>query len=200
MSFTGKTSPWGKIQSNREFIPGFNWIITASHGGVKLNRTRNSQVPDYMRIKGGWYEEDEAWAIPFVVFEIELMREAWDKVQLTINRHHHTNILRNWFPEMYERYNGVTLKPGESFVRDEQNWKLLNANKMQTLCAISSDFYPSMVEVTACIGGREEGRITNPEHHYLVPIADYKLRGPHGFAFDPAAYKEIDYATVTNQS
>lgn len=61
-----KRSPWGKVQQTDTVIPGKAYVVyTASHGGIKLDRSLNQRIPEAFRNKDGvgWYEEDCAWAI-----------------------------------------------------------------------------------------------------------------------------------------
>jgi len=108
-------TPWGKPDDSEEYEPGITWYSTPSHGGFKLDRAHNAQVPDYMRRAGGWYEEDCDWAIVATVFPNAFLEHDKDPAK-TFETARRT--LRNWLPDAYERFYGVELKPGESFIRD----------------------------------------------------------------------------------
>ena len=41
---------------------------TAGHGGFHLSAERNRSVHSMLRARGGWYEEDEGWAIVAITF------------------------------------------------------------------------------------------------------------------------------------
>jgi hypothetical protein len=117
----GCHTPWGAAQTVDPMLDGMWFVSTASHGGIKLSEERNAQVPDAMRRKGGWYEEDCEWAIPFVVFEAELLLQPDHPNAIsTIEKGRHKDSLKAWNPSEYEAFYGVTLAPGESFVKDEQ--------------------------------------------------------------------------------
>lgn len=64
--FVGKQSPWGKVQSATRIAEGVVVVHTAGHGGIKLDRRRNAQIPALARRPGGWYEEDCEANVPFV--------------------------------------------------------------------------------------------------------------------------------------
>jgi hypothetical protein len=118
-----KTSPWGTIQSKQELAPGVWSVSTAGHGGIKLSRERNAAVPDYMRIAGGWYEEDCDWAIAAVIHPIGFTRTVTIDGRELAESEYAMDVLRNWHPDHYERFTGLEIERGQSTVRDE---KLLN--------------------------------------------------------------------------
>jgi len=190
-----------------EVIPGMYFVSTAGHGGIKLNRTLNMLIPDFMRTQGGWYEEDIDWCIPYVVLTTHDMftnpkyGEDVDKAMA---------VLRNWKPTMYERFFSVVLKPGESTKKDESIWLEKNADKIQTLAAwgagsnvrISPPAYgngplvefqvPSgQVLVIAAIGGRTNHIAQTQEAYYLVPEVEYQSRGRYSFIVDPTRHRKV---------
>lgn len=65
--FTLRT-PWGKAQAVQTIADGIWRVTTAGHGGFKLDRSRNAQVPADVRQPGGWYEEDCEWAHVAIAF------------------------------------------------------------------------------------------------------------------------------------
>ena len=66
----GSRTPWGPAQHVAYPQEGIFIVSTAGHGGVKLDRKRNSLVPKAARAKGGWYEEDCQASIPACVFKL----------------------------------------------------------------------------------------------------------------------------------
>ena len=117
-------TPWGKADNIEILAEGIIQVGTPSHGGVKLDRKRNAQVPSYMRRKGGWYEEDCDWAIVATVFPdaFKLDRENDPEFDRIVK-----NTLKNWQPYGYEQFYGVVLKEGESILKDE---KIQNMREM----------------------------------------------------------------------
>jgi hypothetical protein len=99
---------------------GIRSVSTASHGGIKLSAERNAQMPDYMRNEDGWYEEDSEWAKVAVVFP-----DAFGADVVTAY-----GTLRNWEPDAYEKFTGQALKPGDSYIRDQQMFRREHANTL----------------------------------------------------------------------
>ncbi len=180
-------SPWGPPQDWQEYAEGVYQVGTAGHGGVKLDRKRNALVPAYMRLPGGWYEEDCDWCIPAIVFP-----------ESGLDRGSAKETLLNWHPDAYAKFYDVPLEnlEGESTVYDERLWKKANADKMQTLAAWG-DWHKNvpegMVGVCACIGGRTDSppyHYANEQKYFLVPEADYKARqGPYIVPEDAEEWK-----------
>lgn len=99
-------TPWGKSDHEKVIAHGITFYGTPSHGGFKLHSAKNYQIPDYMRSKDGWYEEDCDWAIVAVVFPEHFVDSY----------HQALDTLKNWHPKEYQKYFGVILKPEESYV------------------------------------------------------------------------------------
>ena len=185
-----KWSPCGWTHSFREVAECISRVDTASHGGYKLDRKRNAQVPEYMRAAGGWYEEDEAWCIVALVFPAYFPTEAVESAFKTF---------RHGYPAEFEQFTGTTLKEGESFGRDRELFQARHKGDLVVVSASSGrdisrgrDIPEGFVQVTAYAGGRVGyGLPEGPEHVFLVPDEDYKARGPHGFVVDPAKYQEV---------
>ena len=66
------TSPWGKVQDQREIADGITKVSTASHGGLLLSPERYAKMPASMKATAysgeGWYEEEADWALVATVF------------------------------------------------------------------------------------------------------------------------------------
>jgi len=112
-------TPWGQTQHITKIAEGISSVSTASHGGIKLDAKRNAAMPEYMRKTGGWYEEDCDWALPFVVFERDILAfgETWAVRAITEGAHHKSTML-NWHPVAYEKFFDVCIVPGASFIRE----------------------------------------------------------------------------------
>lgn len=192
-------TPWGKADQVHELAPGIFVVSTPSHGGIKVSPKMNKQIPEYMRTKGGWYEEDCEWSIPFVVFEGLLMMAAVtnsDSYTLTtIRTREHITTFCNWFPEHFEQFFGVILAEGESSGRDKQIWKQRHANDLQVVSAFGdwhNNVPKGMVGVVACVGGRNNnGQYASKERYFLVPNEEYAQRSGHAFIVNPIKHKEI---------
>ena len=190
LAYTGMNTPWGKAQYVTEIIPNqIVFVGTAGHGGVKLSRKLNAMIPADVRAKGGWYEEDCDWAIPFVV-----LRNLIAETPEAKNLDNAISTLKNWHPTLYERLFSVVLAEGESFKKDEASFAVRHANDLQGVSAVG-DWHTNVpqgfVGVTACVGGRKNGMFAGTLRNFLVPQEEYQV-GRFSFIVDPAKYQEVD--------
>lgn len=102
-------TPWGYSDSQEQIQPGIIFYSTPSHGGYHVSAALNRTMPDSLRLDGGWYEEDCDWARVVVAFPLHFPPETVEEAKAT---------LRAWCPRAYERFYGVTLNPGESYMLD----------------------------------------------------------------------------------
>ena len=65
LNYEGIWTPWGRSQGGNPYMPGVNFYHTAGHGGLKLHKPLNDEIPAAFRNQEGWYEEDCEFAIPF---------------------------------------------------------------------------------------------------------------------------------------
>jgi len=118
--YRGMRTPWGKADQVSFEVSFIGKVYTASHGGLKLDAKHNHKVPEYLRRKGGWYEEDCDWCIPFVIFEKEIQAEVgmdkWNKLV----GDEALRTMKMWLWESYEKLFQITLAPGESRGRDKE--------------------------------------------------------------------------------
>lgn len=170
-------TPWGLSDDGGSiYADGITFYSTPSHGGFKLNRSRNAMVPEYMRADGGWYEEDCAWSIVATVHPVAFATKA-GAIEAA------RKSFRDWYPEAYERFYGVTLAAGESYKRDEELFRAAHVNDFLGIAAWGdwAEGVPAgMVGVCAKIGGRSGN---GAEQYFLVPDAEYSARGHGRFSF-----------------
>jgi len=128
------STPWGAAQTADRYQKGITFYTTSSHGGFKVCATLNVQIPEYMRDAGGWYEEDCDWSVVATIFpaaiaayfaRCEAEGHKWwgaasAQEKTAEDLAHARQTLRSWKPEAYERFYGVTLQPGESYIKDER--------------------------------------------------------------------------------
>ena len=178
-------TPWGVADYEKVYAEGIVFYGTPSHGGFKLDATRNAAVHPALRERDGFYEEDCAWAKVAFTFP-----EAFSEK----DREAAIRTLKDWYPDEYETVTGVILAPGESHVKDERLFLERHAKDWVVISAISSDQHPGMVACIATIGGRrgEGGRPDPAERRYLVPAEEYDQRGQFGFVIDPARHALYD--------
>ena len=189
----GSQSPWGTIDGVTDILPGMWFVSTPSHGGIKLSPERQKQIPESLRLGKravpyvpdtgkSWYEEDCEWAIPYCVFEKELKEQGRGIAGKLWSNERHKETLRTWYPDQYEKFYGVTLKPGESGLRDEKVFYAKHFESWLGICARGSwaEGVPKgFVEVIARQGGRER-KDTKDERVFLVREERYKTGGGPG--------------------
>lgn len=185
-----KTStPWGQAQTATKYGRGVVYYSTAGHGGFHLSPKMNAEVPDYLRTASayaitkdkGWYEEDCEWAFVAVslpdLFTVDEIVSALDTI-------------RGYYPDAYEKFTGLVLKPGESYARDEANFLKAHANDYLVLAAYGDwhkDVPKGMVGILAGRGGRDNGRLPADQKWFVVPAAEYDAVGGHWFKTDEQA-------------
>ncbi|MFL6284560.1 MAG: DUF7007 domain-containing protein [Pyrinomonadaceae bacterium] len=186
----GAETPWGRADSAQNLIPGIGWAGTPSHGGCVISNSRLALMPDYMR-EGNHYEEDCKWSIVYVVFEEELLASGDDDTVRCISSGRHKDTLRDWYPELYERFYGETIPPGRSVVKDEQTFHAEHADDLLVVSAFGdwhSRVPKGMVGVVTQVGGRGPG----VERYFLIGQEEYDARGRFPFVVDPAKHEEIE--------
>jgi hypothetical protein len=196
-------TPWGDAQTIDAVGDGILDVTTASHGGIILDEKSTAAMPACMRSASfagpSAYEEDCDWCMPALVFEqkFRAFYEGQRRSNIDAIFTRAKDMLRNCLPEVYEAFYSVTLKPGESSKRDEQQFYERNKNNWLTIAAYG-DWHASvpkgMVAVAATIGGRR--RAAGPERYFLIPASEYAAYPgdpKHRFAFviDPSRFTEI---------
>lgn len=53
-----KMSPWGAPHTGHLLAPGIYQVTCSNHGGIYVNAKDNKRIPEPLRAKDGWYEED----------------------------------------------------------------------------------------------------------------------------------------------
>jgi hypothetical protein len=177
-------SPWGAVQHADEMAPGVWSVSTSRHGGIKLEPKINSQVPDYMRRPGGWYEEDVDWSHVATVFP-----QYFNQTQRRDAEH----IFMDFRPDMYEKFYKVKLEEGASRVRDEKAFYERNKNNLIVTSAFG-DGHPQVPEgyvgVYASRGGRRDPDAEGG--YFLVPAEEYARKPWTGFVVYPAKHQEVE--------
>lgn len=178
-------TPWGKSDYKKEYGMGVTFYGTSSHGGFRVVPTMNVNMPDALRIDSGWYEEDCDWAKVALAFPAffpkKSVDDAWDA-------------LRNWEPDAYETFSGLTIKPGESLQRDQEVHQAANKNRYQCLAAWGThkQVPDSMVGIFAGRGGRlPNGMYPKDTAYFLVPESEYDARGNQSFVIDESKHKRV---------
>jgi hypothetical protein len=168
---TIKSSPWGAVQHQQREASGIDFVSTAGHGGLKLNREMNAKIPKLFRRPSGWYEEDCESLI--VMYFLSDLKEQWKIKKEEVLKH-----LKNWFWEEWEFYSGTTLAPGESKIKDQEMWARENNNRFIVVSAMTSSKDRNFVE---CFAKRNQD---SAEGWFIVPANEYKIP----FAIDEAKH------------
>lgn len=214
--YEGMRTPWGGADSaevytfidNRgEIGPHAGSVTTPGHGGLKLDRKRNAQIPDYMRHRGGWYEEDCAFAIPLLVMpglEEAIWRATRDYGKLTLDefRSMVRRTVRAWYWRSYERFTGETVAPGESHGKDDYLWHKANAGKWMMCCGYDpghpswpcEPIPPGHVGFQAAVNGRGFPDLLLPAgrvKRYFICKKEHYGSGVDNMLVDPAIHREV---------
>lgn len=169
----GAHTPWGPSQGGTVYAEGITSHSTASHGGFKLSADRNRYVHPMLRAAGGWYEEDECWAI--VAFTFPQLFTA-------LERRHAEQTIKDSWPDAWETISGTVIAPGESRRKDQRAFETEHANDWIVVSAITSEQQHGSVECIATPGGKRG--LGTEERRFLVPAAEYDI-GRFGFVIDP---------------
>ncbi|WP_020046821.1 DUF7007 domain-containing protein [Rhizobium leguminosarum] len=175
----GASTPWGIAQVSRRYADGIILHSTAGHGGFHLDEIANAVVHHLYRYDDGFYEEDCEWAKVAHVFP---------QLFTAYERRLADRTLRDTYPDAYERVMGVTLKDGQSHIRDRQEFESRHRNDWVVIAALNSDHQPGLVECIATLGGI---RGETGERRFLVPRSDYTI-GRHGFVIDSVKHQPYD--------
>lgn len=175
----GARTPWGPSQGGTLYAEGITSHSTASHGGFELSADLNRKVHPMLRAAGGWYEEDECWAI--VAFTFPQLFTA-------LERRHAERTIKDSWPDAWEAISGAILTQGESRRKDERAFETEHVNDWIVVSAITSEQQHGFVEYIATPGGKRG--VGTEERRFLVPSLEYDI-GRFGFVIDPdrhAAY------------
>ena len=185
----GEWSPWGRIDRAKKLAEGIVEVSTSSHGGIHLTPELNAAMPDAFRGDGGWYEEDCEWAVVALVYPHAFSQSAHASAHKTV---------KNWMPDAYETWAGVTLQPGESRKKDERAFLRSHADDWLVTSAFGSwhESVPSgWVGVYAKPGAAVEAPSYDaPTRAFLVGKDEYDTRlGTFGlFVCDPMKHPPWD--------
>ena len=78
-NFENVVTPWGRSQVGMLLCEGIKQYYTAWHGGLKVMKKLNDQIPLVFRNLDGWYEEYCAYIIPYYFFFDKIKEYFSDK-------------------------------------------------------------------------------------------------------------------------
>lgn len=174
------STPWGASQGATIYADGVIFYDTASHGGFHLSAERNAQVHPILRADGGWYEEDECWAIVAIHFP---------HLFTSFERRCAGRTIKDSWPDAWEKIFGTVLGPGKSRERDRVAFEKQHAADWIVIAAITSDHEKGSVECVATRGGKRGQAVE--ERRFLVPSTEYRV-GQFGFVIDEARHRAWD--------
>jgi hypothetical protein len=169
----GAHTPWGRSQGGTVYAEGIISHSTAGHGGFKLSTDRNRKIHSMLRAAGGWYEEDECWAI--VAFTFPNLFTA-------LERRYAERTIKDSWPDAWEAISGTVIAPGVSRTKDQRAFEAAHATDWIVVSAITSEQHQGFVDCIATPGGKR-GAGTE-ERRFLVPADEYDI-GRFGFVIDP---------------
>lgn len=169
-------TPWGSAQNATRYGHGIIMVETAGHGGFLLDGQANAKVHKAWRNDGGAYEEDCDWAIVAHSFPALFTDREMELADRS---------LRQWQPDAYEEVTGVKVKPEESSVLREREFKRKNKGREIVTSAVNDKNHPGMVLCHA----KPDGDRSAKGRDYHVPSGEYDTRSPHGFVIDPTRHK-----------
>ncbi len=171
-------TPWGPAQGSEIYAGGIVFHSTASHGGFRLDPSRNAEMHAALRNDDGWYEEDCEWSKVAIGFP---------HLFTAHERRHAEKTLRNSFPDNWEAFHGRILSPSESFEKERRQFFALHAADWIAVSASRAADRTDMILVGAKQGGlRADGTV----RLFLVPEGEYKV-GRHGFVIDLARHERV---------
>jgi len=138
-------TPWGTSQGATVYAEGVTCHSTAGHGGFHLSAERNRNVHPMLRVRGGFYEEDECWAI--VALTYPHLFTAFERCCAE-------RTIKDSWPDAWEKIFGTILQPGESRTKDQRAFEREHAGDGIVVSAITSKHEPGFVECVATPGGQ----------------------------------------------
>ena len=173
---TGANTPWGGSQCATLYAHGVVSHSTAGHGGFHLDAAHNTKVHPALRARGGWYEEDCAWAA---------VAQALPELFTDYERRCADQTIRDWYPDAWETIHSRQLLPGESHEKDRRAFERDHASDWIVISAIRSDHHRGMTECVATLGG---DRRAAEQRRYLVASDEYQI-GQFGFVINEARHQ-----------
>lgn len=174
------STPWGPSQAATFYAEDVVFHSTAGHGGFHLSSSRNAHVHPMLRVSGGWYEEDEAWAIVAIAFP---------HLFTAFERRCAERTIKDSWPDAWEAIFGTILGAGESATKDRRAFERKHASDWVVVSAITSGYAKGFVEVVATRGGHR--RAGTEERRFLVPSGEYTV-GRFGFVIDESRHVIYD--------
>lgn len=157
-------TPWGKSEHQKDFADGITFHTTACHGGFKLDRNRNAQVPVVFRNPGGWYEEDCEANKVVICFPQHFKPEEVESAHKSV---------KNWFPDEYEKHFNIIINTDASIVKRERIFRAENVDNFVVIAAWG-DWHPKVPKDSVVVLAKK--RSTGESKYFMVNDEEYKNR------------------------
>lgn len=187
-------TPWGESDGSKSYGEGITFYSTPSHGGLRVDAELVKKMPapfvsgdDYFAKQraAGWFEEDCDYAFVVLAFSGNFNAEEIE---------HASQKIRDCYPDQYEAAYGCTIPAEDSRKKRERVFREAHMHDYVTVSAIQSSTDPSMVEVSAVVGGRNESGHYDQSaiRKFLVPRDEYRT-GDYsvGFVIDTKRHREM---------
>lgn len=165
----GLNTPWGRADSSDVKAKGIVFYGTPSHGGFHLSKERQEEMPEILRLDGPWYEEDVDWARVATAFPQFFSEKEKDDARET---------LRNWSPDVYEKFYKETIPEGQSYIKDKNLFQEKNRNEFVVNAAVG-DWHEGVPKGMVLVSAKRES--DDVEKRFLVSDKDYENRGRHSY-------------------
>jgi hypothetical protein len=173
-------TPWGQSQNSEKIARGIIFYSTASHGGIHLSPTMNSQVHEAWRSPDGWYEEDIAYHIVVLTFPDKFSEE---NVRIA-----HRSLM-NWYPDQYEQARKIKVLPEDSSVLRERIFLTENKGRYIVQSAWGS-WQSGVPQEYVGVFAKRSGIENDTGKYFLVLDEEYAQRTGFGFVIDENRHQE----------
>lgn len=160
----GNYSPWGKIDGVDTIAEGIWVFSTPGHGGVKLSRKRQNEMPAIFRKQGGWYEEDCEAALVVLGLQRYFSQEKVVQAEKSV---------KDWFPDQYETWSGTVIPIHESRTKTKRKFDEDNYHNFVTISAYGD--WQKNVPINM-VGVVAKQNSTGIEKYFLVHKDEYQNR------------------------
>ena len=168
-------TPWGKSQTQEQYAEGITLYSTAGHGGFLVEYRLNQTIPEYARVKDGWYEEDCEWAIVALFFPA-----AFDLKEV-LNAE---NTIKNWMPDIWEKKNNCVLPIEESHAKQEKDFENRNIGNYLVRSAAGDrcndpEYGQTPQGMVLCMAHKllPDHTYDRKKHYFYATQANYDTRG-----------------------
>ena len=163
-------TPWGPSLSTQSFGRGITFYTTTDHAAFHVSPAVNRRVPDLLRIEDGWYEQDTDWCRLALAFPDRFTEAQYNTVRA---------LVRDRMPSLYEKHFGEIIPYGMSEAKDRCTFLSAHSNDWLAYAAVG-DWRADVPKGMAKVWAKRKRK----EMQFLVPEAEYKMRGKLPFVID----------------